>query len=176
MFFCLGDKIEKMVGQVLRLLECEEVTSKGYLIEADQVAILVQQAGPGLVEYLMFGIDDTRRDRRWSAAKEKAEYVKRMSFCDLKAANYSLPDGGFNGISKSLLVQIFGVESHGGGDGFGGPIDHDVVEQLVQRELLGEEPVVCGSALWPIGPCREFLEDVRCETQRRAEIVNSITF
>ena len=89
---------------------------------------------------------------------------------------YSLPDGGFDGISERFLVQIFGVESHGGGDGFGSPIDHDVVEQLVQRELLGEEPVVCGSALGPIGPCREFLKDVRCETQRRAEIVNSITF
>ena len=89
---------------------------------------------------------------------------------------YSLPDGGFHGISERFLVQVFGVESHGGGDGFGSPIDHDVVEQFVQRELFGEEPVLCGSALGPVGPGREFLKDVRCETQRRAEIVNSILF
>ena len=141
-----------MVGQVLWLLVSEEVSSKGYLVEADQVAILVQQAGPGLVEYLMFGIDDTRRDRRWSAAKEKAEDVKRMNLCDIKAANYSLPDGGFNGISKRFLVEIFGVESHGGGDGVGGPIDHDVVQHLVQSELLGEKSVFGGSALPPVSP------------------------
>ena len=89
---------------------------------------------------------------------------------------YSLPDGGFDGIGERFLIQIFGVESHRGGDGFGGPIDHDVVEQLIKRKLLGEESVVRGSALGSIGPCREFLKDVRCETQRRAEIVNSITF
>ena len=82
--------------------------------------------------------------------------------CYLKSANNSLPDGAFNSISKSLLVQIFGVESHGGGDGVGGPIDHDVVQYLVQSELLGEKSVVVGSALRPVSPSRELLKDVCC--------------
>lgn len=44
--------------------------------------------------------------------------------------------------SYSVVVTIGGdvlsVEPHGGGDGAADPVDHDVVEQLVQRKLLGQ--------------------------------------
>ena len=60
-----------MVGQVLRLLVSKEVSPKGYLVEADQAGILVEQAFPRLVEDFMFGIDDRRRDRRWNAVEKR---------------------------------------------------------------------------------------------------------
>ena len=40
-----------------------------------------------------------------------------------------------------ICSRVFGVESEGGGDGARDPVDHDVVQQLVQGELLGEVAV-----------------------------------
>ena len=42
LFFCLSDEVEEVVGQVLRLLKSEEVSTEGNLVKADQVGILVQ--------------------------------------------------------------------------------------------------------------------------------------
>ena len=42
LFFYLSDEVEEVVGQVLRLLKSEEVSTEGNLVKADQVGILVQ--------------------------------------------------------------------------------------------------------------------------------------
>ena len=149
-----------MIGEVFWLLVSEEVAAEGNRVEADQVGILGQQVGPRLVVYFVSGVYDASWDWSWYAVKTCVLNVE-LKLKVLTPGLYSIPrQGELQWIGEEVLVQVLCVEPHGGGNGVGRPVDHDVVQKLVERELLGQESVVGVSSTGAVRPRRELLQDV----------------
>lgn len=81
---------------------------------------------------------------------------------DAKIENNSLVD-------FALLIgraKILSINSNACSQRIGDPVQHNVVQKLVQSELLGQTAIWTKSVVW-VGPRAELLQNVACYCYRR---------